>query len=98
MEPGEAIEIEVVIDGDGDTVPLWETVVELAQELRQASAEDRNVLSEHEDLEQDLQETIFVLNNATMTAVNNRETYSLSSTPCSTCVANIMQLIIIKMA
>ncbi len=54
LETEETIEIEFSIDDDGKTVPLWETVVELAQELRQASAEDRYVLYEHQDLEQDL--------------------------------------------
>ncbi|EFX65994.1 hypothetical protein DAPPUDRAFT_332640 [Daphnia pulex] len=32
----------LTIDNYAETVPLWETFVELAEELRQASAEDRN--------------------------------------------------------
>jgi hypothetical protein len=33
--------LNLTIDNYGETVQLWETVVELAEELRQASAEDR---------------------------------------------------------
>ncbi|EFX74080.1 hypothetical protein DAPPUDRAFT_252301 [Daphnia pulex] len=35
FKPEETIEIEFTIDDDGETVPLWETVAELAEELRQ---------------------------------------------------------------
>jgi hypothetical protein len=53
-------------------VPLWEIVVELAEELRKAAAEDRNVLFELEDLEKELQDTIFsLISKATQAAVNN---------------------------
>lgn len=34
FKPEETIEIEFTIDDDGETVPLWETVAELAEELR----------------------------------------------------------------
>jgi hypothetical protein len=79
---------------DPPIVPLWETVVELAEELRQAFVEDRNFLDEHEDLEQELQDTIFCLNKATMEAVNNKSGYSLTSSLKSTCVAHLLQLVI----
>jgi hypothetical protein len=72
FEQDEAIEIEFTIDDNGETVPLWEIVVELAEELRKAAAEDRNVLFELEDLEKELQDTIFsLISKATQAAVNN---------------------------
>jgi hypothetical protein len=94
FEQDEAIEIEFTIDDNGETVPLWEIVVEPAEELREAAAEDRNVLFEQEDLEQELQDTIFSLSKATQTAVSNKSEYSLSSSLRSTCVAHILQLVI----
>ena len=94
FEQDEAIEIEFTIDDNGETVPLWEIVVELAEELRKAAAEDRNVLFEQEDLEQELQDTIFSISKATQAAVNNKSEYSLSSSLRSTCVAHILQLVI----
>ena len=53
-----------------------------------------HIFYEREDLEQELQDTIFFLNKATMEAVNNKSGYSLASSLRSTCVAHLLQLVI----
>ena len=88
------VEIELLFDDEGEVLPMWETVIEVAIELRQTAAEESNILYEHEAIEQEFQDTILCLSQASSADTNNKAAYSLSSSLRCTCVAHILQLVI----